>query len=83
MNSQDVKNINVNQRAVSCCINFIRELLKEDDGEELAIEILEKYFDSLTKSVAFLFSKGVELQNLELLSEVLSFISIFSNVMKE
>lgn len=83
MSNQDVNRINLNTRAVSCSINFMRELLKEEGGEEMANEIIEPFFNNITTTIFYLFNKGVEIQNLELLSEVLSFISLFSNLMKE
>jgi hypothetical protein len=47
MNNQDESLINLNQRAVSCLINFSRELLKteiEEGGQDYGY-IFENHFD--------------------------------------
>lgn len=83
MSLQDENMIDLNTRAVSCSINFVRAIQREDDGEELAQEILEGYFEQFTKVISTLFQRSIQLQNFKLLSETLSLISILSNLMKQ
>jgi hypothetical protein len=73
-------------RAVSCCINFFRELLIEDvDAEEgePGINQFASFMPELIATVGSLFSKSIDQNSFSLLEEILSLISIISSLMKE
>lgn len=71
---------------MSCLINFARELLKteiEDEETENYDYIFANHFDQITESILALLKYSVEKSNFNLLTEVLSLVSILSNLMKE
>ena len=73
-------------RAVSCCINFFRELLVEDDDTnegESGISQFASFMPTLIATVGSLFSKSIDQSNFALLEEILSLVSIISSLMKE
>lgn len=84
MNRKDQGMMKLNLRAVSCLINFTRECLKNEDEDNTDVnKIFSNYFDSLNQSIINLFKYSVDNNDFIMLSEVLSLLSILSNLMKE
>ncbi len=76
------KLISLNIRAISCLINFARELVKEDD-EEQTQELIRPFNNDLLQSVSLLFNLGVQIGNSKVLCEVLDFTSVYATLIQK
>ena len=84
MNRNDNGMIKMNLRAVSCLINFTRECLKNEEEDNTNVtNIFNNYFEGLNQSIINLMKYSVEKSDFVMLSEILSLLSILSNLMQE
>lgn len=88
---QNCTNETIVIRAVSCLINFYREFLESEESDkyndmgidfEDILKTLSPYNVKLLECLSFLFEKSVRSNSTILLEEILSLISIISNLLK-
>ena len=63
-------------------INFVRELAKEDD-EEQVLSLIRPFSSDLLQSVSLLFNLGVQIGNSKVLCEILDFTSVYATLVQD
>jgi len=85
MNSDQL--IKIKTQATSACVNFVRELIHEDENEieetEKEVAAIEEYTDDLLESCSKLFSEGLDNNCASLQEEVLALVSCIATLIED
>lgn len=81
MNQEEVNELSI--RAVSCLINYLRELITQEEHQDIFDKVLTGYTNSIALALIKLLERGTKTNNYKMIEEALCLISVISSLMKD